>query len=87
MSEERVSVQDPGSFLSTLQEPEANICPAGGQHESASRYVAFELYEYRGGQNLTAPVYFCRKCSALYWERRNGASQPSNRSSSTSSQP
>lgn len=81
MTEGHMTVQDPGSFLSTLQEPDANICPAGGQHESASRHMAFEMYEYRGGQALTAPVYFCRKCSALYWERRSGTNQSSSTSS------
>jgi hypothetical protein len=91
-----LTIVQPETFLSTAQDAEANICPAGGEHESAGTsgcgvskvdYPVFGVHEYRDGKDLSVAIYACRKCSALYWKRCSGASQPSNRSSSTSSQP
>ncbi len=70
-----LTIVQPETFLSTAQDAEANICPAGGEHESAGTsgcgvskvdYPVFGVHEYRDGKDLSVAIYACRKCSALY---------------------
>lgn len=68
MSTPGLSIENQETFLSTLQPADANICPMGGEHESASKFHAFEIYEQRDGERLSTSVYCCRKCSALYYK-------------------
>lgn len=78
LNDEYVTINKPPTFLSALQRAADNICPAGGQHESASdRYM---LAVYESSEPHEAHVYCCRKCSALYWLRKD-----TNQSSSTNS--
>lgn len=68
------------SFLSTLQPVAGNICPAGGEHESASHFSIMWVSD--STEPHEAHVYCCRKCSSLYWLRKDRSQSSSTNSHS-----